>query len=148
MKAGYLIIICILSGCSGTLKTQEPPAGYKKIKSTSELDLYLARPDTWHYQGNKNIIQNDTVIVLRQEGTVSGHKYRSVRTRYMYDCNTENKYATLPLGFYSDMYATGKPVAPYPFSATRWLTAKKDTLPAVMWGSFCNALKKTIANYP
>ncbi len=80
--------------------------------STNKDNTYFKRPDTWHYQGNKDVIQMERVISLKRDDIVAGKRFRSIKTKYIYDCNHENTYATMPAGFFADKYATGEPIVP------------------------------------
>ncbi len=147
MKKHSKLIIAILgaalmTGCSS--KSIAPPPGYIKLFQGITSTTYLKKMDSWHYQGNSNVIQIERIISFYKEDTVVGEKYQSIKERILYDCSITNKYTKLPIGFFSDRYATGEPVVPYPFSASRWLIAKDNSLDAIGWSSYCVKYKESI----
>lgn len=146
-KIPIILLITLIVGCTSTAKKPPLRDGYKKIFSTKTADTYIVRVHPWHYRNNMDLIQIDTVIALKKVDTVVGKNFQSIRTRYVFDCNEEYKYAKTPSGFYSDLYATGEPIVPYPLPATRWLIAKDNRLDANLWKSFCK-LKDYLSQYP
>ncbi|AWC72870.1 TPA: hypothetical protein SMG11_000728 [Serratia marcescens] len=140
-----LLGFALISGCSSEKsKDTSPPPGYTKLFQGSDSITYLKKMDSWHYQGNSDIIQFEMIISFFKEDTVVGKKFQSIKEKILYDCNTENKYTKIPIGFFSDKYATGKAIVPYPLSSSRWLIAENNSLDAIGWQNYCVKYKKAI----
>lgn len=133
-----LMFLFILTGCLPKPQTMLLPVNYIKLGTTDEANIYLVKPANIHYQGRKGLLQIEMVISLKKEDVVAGKKFKSTRARYVYDCNNLNKYTEIPFGFYSDLYATGEPVVPYPLNVTQWKIAKDGTIDSFFWENLCN----------
>lgn len=144
-----------LTGCSKnnakdiqSQSASSPPPGYIKLPATKKAITYLKKMDTWHYQGNPNVVQLEVIVSFYKEDEVIGKKFQSIKEHYLLNCATKNKYNKKPIGFFSDRYALGNPVVPYPYSAFRWAIAEEVSLESQLWSTYCVSLKDVIANAP
>lgn len=127
----------LLAACSSNLNNK-PPAGYSRPIVLSNSDIYLIKQDPVHYQGKKDLVQIKVVTSLHNEDQVNNVKFRSISATHVYDCRKKNKYMEVPDGFFSDKYAIGSPVIPYPEVIKSWLIAKDNTLNNFLWASMCH----------
>lgn len=78
-----LLGFALISGCSSEKsKDTSPPPGYTKLFQGSDSITYLKKMDSWHYQGNSDIIQFEMIISFFKEDTVVGKKFQSIKEKY------------------------------------------------------------------
>lgn len=128
----------LLSGCNNDNNIKkEPPAGYSKPITLGSQVIYFVKDKSIFFQGNKDLLQTKIVTSFKTEDELKKIKFKSMKATHVYDCRKNNKYMEKPDGFFSDEYAVGNPVIPYPETISVWKIARNGTLNQMVWDKLC-----------